>query len=65
MNETPETLRAKSAQVAKLALTVANEKARLDLLEYAQELLDQAQQLERTAANLAVVVDPEIEKKAP
>ncbi len=60
MNETPETLRAKSAQVIKLALTMSNEKARDGLLDYAQALLDQARDLERQVANIAVVVvEPE------
>jgi hypothetical protein len=68
MNETPQTLRAKSAQGIKLAITMSNERARLGLLDYAQELLDQARQLEQAATNITVVViDPDIagEKKTP
>ena len=56
MNDTPETLRAKSVQLVKLALTVSNEKAKEGLLEYAQHLLDRARQLEQAAANITVVV---------
>ena len=60
MNDTPEILRAKSAQVIKLALTISNERARAGLLDYAQDLLDQARQLEQQATTIAVVVvDPD------
>jgi hypothetical protein len=43
-------LRAKAARVLRLAHTVTDERARASLLDYVQELIDRADQLEQQAA---------------
>ena len=43
-------LRVKAARVLRLTRTVADEKARASLLDYAQELVDRAEQLEQEAS---------------
>jgi hypothetical protein len=49
--DSPEMLREKCAEVIKLAATMRDERAKLGLLDYAQQLLDQARDLERNAAD--------------